>query len=51
MEKKKAKKVGNLKEKECEVILARLDGQTECRYYNHVLYQYSKLKQKLSKNK
>ena len=40
---KKKKKVNQLTIKECEVILSRLAGQVECKYYQHVLNQYRKL--------
>ncbi len=42
-ENKKKKKVNQLTVKECEAILARLTGQTECKYYQHVLNHYRKL--------
>lgn len=37
------KKVNRLNLKECEHILSRLAGQTENKYYQHVLQQYRKL--------
>lgn len=40
---KKKKKVNQLTIKECEAILIRLAGQTECKYYQHVLEHYRKL--------
>jgi hypothetical protein len=40
---KKKKKVNQLTIKECEVILQRLAGQVECKYYQHVLEHYRKL--------
>lgn len=40
---KKKKKVNQLTIKECEAILERLAGQTECKYYQHVLEHYKKL--------
>ena len=39
----KKKKVNQLNIKECEAILNRLAGQTECEYYQHVLNHYRKL--------
>lgn len=42
-ENKKKKKVNQLNIKECETILARLIGQTECKYYQHVLEHYRRL--------
>jgi len=42
-ESKKKKKVNHLTIKECEAILARLAGQKECKYYQHVLEYYRKL--------
>jgi len=41
--KKKTKKVNQLKLEECKAILDRLVGQTENKYYLHVLEQYRKL--------
>ena len=41
--KKKTKKVNQLKLKECEEILVRLAGQTENKYYQHVLNHYRNL--------
>lgn len=43
IENKKNKKVNQLNIKECETILHRLAGQTECKYYQHVLEHYRKL--------
>lgn len=43
MDKKKKKKVNQLNIKECEEILKRLAGQTENKYYLHVLEQYKRL--------
>jgi hypothetical protein len=42
-ETKKKKKVNQLTIKECEAILTRLAGQSECKYYQHVLNHYRKL--------
>lgn len=42
-ENKKKKKVNQLNIKECEAILARLAGQIECKYYQHVLSHYRSL--------
>jgi hypothetical protein len=41
--KKNTKKVNQLKLEECKAILDRLAGQTENKYYQHVLDQYRKL--------
>jgi hypothetical protein len=43
IENKKKKKVNQLTIKECEAILKRLAGQTECKYYQHVLQHYRSL--------
>lgn len=40
---KKKKKVNQLDLKECEAILQKLAGQTESKYYQHVLEHYRKL--------
>lgn len=40
---KKKKKINQLTTKECEAILERLAGQTECKYYQHVLEHYRRL--------
>jgi len=40
---KKKKKVNQLTIEECEAILKRLAGQTENKYYQHVLIHYRKL--------
>lgn len=42
-ENKKKKKVNQLNIQECEAILRKLAGQTECKYYQHVLEHYKKL--------
>jgi len=42
-DKKKTKKVNQLTLQECKAILDRLAGQTENKYYQHVLNQYRKL--------
>lgn len=42
-DKKRTKKVNQLKLKECEEILARLVGQIENKYYQDVLAHYRKL--------
>lgn len=42
-ENKKKKKVNQLDIKDCEAVLQRLAGQTECKYYQHVLEHYRKL--------
>lgn len=42
-ETKKKKKVNQLNIKECEAILQKLAGQTECKYYQHVLEHYRSL--------
>jgi len=39
----KKKKVNQYNIKDCEVILSRLSGQTENKYYQHVLEHYRKL--------
>lgn len=43
MENKKKKKVNHLTIKECESILEKLRGQTENKYYQHVLEHYRSL--------
>jgi len=41
--KRAKKKINQLKLQECKAILDRLVGQTENKYYQHVLEQYRRL--------
>lgn len=43
MAEKKKKKVNNLKLKECEEIIKKLGGMTECAYVQHVVERYNVL--------
>lgn len=43
MAEKKKKKVNSLKLKECEEIIKKMGGMTECAYLQHVVERYNVL--------